>query len=566
MPMPCSPEITPPRLRASAMMRATAALASCSMRVVVGVDRDVGVHVAVAGVHVQRDEHAAAQHARVDRVDSASSTGANARPAKISLQRRLQFALPRHDARVWSCSAGNVVVDAVEQVAASVARVTASASARASLRPCASTMLLRAAAPRRCPARHACAQLRARRRTASSASASASLLRDRQLDVDALDAVGVVAEARQRDHHVLVDLERVGVPGDGRGARAVEPELACAPRPTPRRSPRRRARWRCARPPRRPAPPRLRRRRRCRRAAPSSAGRGAWPWWRSRPPSRSARRGARGPRAARAAPPCFGRRVEVVLDLDDGRRGIAHLAEELEAHRADRRRHPVQDEARRGDDAVAAFLLHAGQAGEELVGDVLAETGLAKRRARDRQRLAARAASCRRRRSTRTRSVADRRVVDLAQVVVEARRPRATRRPASPSATTARLSSAVPHSTAFLPPAFMATLPPMHEASAEVGSTANTSPAASAASITRRVTTPAPRVDRRRRRCARPGSTTRSTARQALELLGVDHRRARVERDRAAGVAGAAAARDDGEAELDAALAPAPRTSSSVSG
>ncbi len=38
----------------------------------------------------------------------------------------------------------------------------------------------------------------------------------------------------------------------------------------------------------------------------------------------------------------------------------------------------------------------------------------------------------------------------------------------------ARLSSAVPHSTAFLPPAFIATLPPMHDASADVGSTANT--------------------------------------------------------------------------------------------
>ena len=32
-----------------------------------------------------------------------------------------------------------------------------------------------------------------------------------------------------------------------------------------------------------------------------------------------------------------------------------------------------------------------------------------------------------------------------------------------------RLSTAVPHSTAFLPPAFIATLPPMHDASAEVG-------------------------------------------------------------------------------------------------
>ena len=56
----------------------------------------------------------------------------------------------------------------------------------------------------------------------------------------------------------------------------------------------------------------------------------------------------------------------------------------------------------------------------------------------------------------------------------------------------ARLSSAVPHSTAFLPPAFIATLPPIQEASAEVGSTANTTPAALAASETRAVTTPAP--------------------------------------------------------------------------
>src|ERR1700677_1344469 len=56
----------------------------------------------------------------------------------------------------------------------------------------------------------------------------------------------------------------------------------------------------------------------------------------------------------------------------------------------------------------------------------------------------------------------------------------------------ARLSTAVPHNTAFLPPAFIAMLPPMQEASAEVGSTAQTSALRSAASLTRRVTTPAP--------------------------------------------------------------------------
>ena len=63
---------------------------------------------------------------------------------------------------------------------------------------------------------------------------ASSLLRDRQLDVDALDAVGVVAQALQRDHHVLVDLEGVGVLGDRGGARAVEPEalalLGASPR------------------------------------------------------------------------------------------------------------------------------------------------------------------------------------------------------------------------------------------------------------------------------------------------------------------------------------------------
>ena len=56
----------------------------------------------------------------------------------------------------------------------------------------------------------------------------------------------------------------------------------------------------------------------------------------------------------------------------------------------------------------------------------------------------------------------------------------------------AKLSRAVPQRTAFLPPAFIAILPPMQLASAEVGSTANTSPACSAASETRLVTTPAP--------------------------------------------------------------------------
>ena len=75
----------------------------------------------------------------------------------------------------------------------------------------------------------------------------------------------------------------------------------------------------------------------------------------------------------------------------------------------------------------------------------------------------------------------------------------------------ARLSSAVPHSTAFLPPAFIATLPPTQDASSEVGSTANTKPACSAASVTRRVTTPAPEKIVATLRST-PGSSVISTA------------------------------------------------------
>ena len=91
----------------------------------------------------------------------------------------------------------------------------------------------------------------------------------------------------------------------------------------------------------------------------------------------------------------------------------------------------------------------------------------------------------------------------------------------------ARLSSAVPQSTAFLPPAFIATLPPMHEASAEVGSTANTRPPSSASSITRLVTTPgAARIVGCGR--ATPGQLEVLDRAEGLELLGVDHRRAAV--------------------------------------
>ena len=54
-----------------------------------------------------------------------------------------------------------------------------------------------------------------------------------------------------------------------------------------------------------------------------------------------------------------------------------HLAEKFQAHGAREVVRTVQNEARRGDDAVAAFLLDAGQSGQEFVGYIFAQSGLA---------------------------------------------------------------------------------------------------------------------------------------------------------------------------------------------
>ena len=75
----------------------------------------------------------------------------------------------------------------------------------------------------------------------------------------------------------------------------------------------------------------------------------------------------------------------VALDLDDRRHGIARQTEELQAYGARVRGHAMHEKTRGDDDAVGALLLHAGEAGEELVADVLAQPRLAELRARDLQ-------------------------------------------------------------------------------------------------------------------------------------------------------------------------------------
>jgi hypothetical protein len=240
--------------------------------------------------------------------------------------------------------------------------------------------------------------------------------------------------------------------------------------------------------------------------------------------------------------------VEVVLDLDDRRHRALHVAEELEAHGANVLRHAVQDEGRRGDEPVAAFLLDPRQPREELVGDVLAEPFLAQPPAFDLEQLfalhgpavgfeAAQAKAC------------ERRIVDAPAVVVEPldlepfglgrdHPPRGEvveRRAPEDRFLAARVHRDVAadargirrggidreHEARFLGR--------LHHAARDH--------AGAAADDGARF-----REARQHARLDRP---------ERFELLGVHHRREPVERNGAPGVAGAAAARNDREAQLD---------------
>ena len=223
MPMPCSPEITPSsaaRQRHDARHRLVRGLQHL---VVVAVDRDVGVHVAVAGVHVQRHPDAALAAPRWWIALALGQDRRERGAGEDRLQRRADLRLP---AGAQACG------PAAARNSASSAHVEARASR------CHSARTSRSSASACCT--------RSSSSSADGISLASSLLpsgrlprgeeglqrvdqrelvAQRQLDVDALDAVGVLAHARQRDHHVLVDLEGVGVLADRRGALAVEPEL-----------------------------------------------------------------------------------------------------------------------------------------------------------------------------------------------------------------------------------------------------------------------------------------------------------------------------------------------------
>ncbi|SKO37870.1 Uncharacterised protein [Mycobacteroides abscessus subsp. massiliense] len=66
-----------------------------------------------------------------------------------------------------------------------------------------------------------------------------------------------------------------------------------------------------------------------------------------------------------------------IADFDDGWRSSGDRTEKFHTHSARVFRHFMQHEGNAGDDAVRAFFLHAGQAAQEFVGNVFAQTDFA---------------------------------------------------------------------------------------------------------------------------------------------------------------------------------------------
>ena len=340
------------------------------------------MHVAVAGVHVGRDEQAARTDLPVDRVQ-APAHAVELPPLEHLLQGALHL-----------LAIGDPEVPALQEVEEPVALAHAPAHRRLQQvgeRGRGHVQVVEEGAPARAdPGQGLAGRAALRREDRVGLGAGlevgrlaqlghvarqvgvdgvhhAQLVAHGLLDVDALEAVAVIAEALQRDDHVLVDLEGVCVRGDGRDAGALVPEAVArlgAHRDEPL----------------------------------GGAGVGELHHLGGGP-----RHGVLvvtshveqqdhlrpvGPRGLRGVAhrahvalvhvlhACAEHArllVEEPLGLDDRRHRVLDRAEELEADRAQVPGLRVQDEHCRGDEPVAAFLLHPGQPPEELVGDVLAE-------------------------------------------------------------------------------------------------------------------------------------------------------------------------------------------------
>ena len=351
MPMPCSPEITPSSAARQLHDARHRRVRGLQHLVVVAVDRDVGVHVAVAGVHVQRDPDAAAQHLARGSRSHSSRIGANARAGEDRLQRRADLRLPR--------GAQRVVLQQREDGARSDAR-------RGSARPASS----QPAAPQRARPRARSASACCTR--SSSSSAAGDLARRRRSCRAAGCRARRTPPARRparaccaSDSSMLMrSMPSVYSPMRGSGittSSLILKALVCLAIAAVRLRSSQNFLRASALTATKPSPPRaLAMRTTSRRGARHGVGvvaddvaeqhhlRAAPPrlaWSRSRPPSGSGRRGAPGRRACTPPGASCSANMKSLISTIDGHR-VARLAEELEADGARVRRHPVQDPAR----------------------------------------------------------------------------------------------------------------------------------------------------------------------------------------------------------------------------
>ena len=185
--------------------------------IVVAVDRQVGVHIAVAGMHVQRSPDPALQHALVHR-HAFFQNRLERPPGKNLLQWHQQLGFPAGAQRVvlqFGKQRVHLVQPALPQDPHLGQQVQG-------LRHPVAEQLGRG--------NFAGVVLPAQRQATPGKElgqgvAQGQFVAQAELDVDALDAVGVLGHARQRDHHVFIDLEGVGVARDGGGALAVQPKF-----------------------------------------------------------------------------------------------------------------------------------------------------------------------------------------------------------------------------------------------------------------------------------------------------------------------------------------------------
>ncbi len=344
--------------------------------VIVAVHRDVGVDVAVARVHVQRHPHAAFQHALVDFVEFGQH-GLEGLAAEDLRHRCLELGFPagpqamllqvREQRGDVGQPVGPLGTHFMHQRLGLMDTVFQQLGGRDAVFALAQRQL-------------------ALGEKLQQRIAQRQLVAQGQLDVDALDAVGVFGHARQGNHHVLVDLEGVGVLGNGGGALAIQPEFfACLAADGDKA-------FAAAR---------------VGDAHHFAGDAGHLVGIVAHDVAHQHHLGQLAVALLALGGVAHGFQVavvqvfqarqqhaaalllleHVVLDLDDAGHGQLGAAEKLQAHGARMRGHAVHDPAGAGDQPVRALFLHAGQAAEELVRHVLAQPFLAELVAGDVQAL-----------------------------------------------------------------------------------------------------------------------------------------------------------------------------------